>query len=82
LIIITDLTAYSFAWFGIKQPSVCWLLLGSIIGGILGIIKPIKVKITKVFFNFLTIAIIITSLIIPLLNCYLLTQINTDTCNF
>ncbi|MBG1269866.1 hypothetical protein [Nostoc sp. WHI] len=77
-----EVSAYSFAWFGINQPSVGWLLLGLLIGGSLGFIQGMKTvkqySIFKVmnFVRFSTIAVIL----IVFLSGYLATFIKIKIC--
>ncbi len=81
---IIEVSAYSFAWFGIKQPSVGWLLLGLLIGGSLGFFQGVRTikqySIFKVisFVRFSTIAIVL----IVFLSGYLATFINFENLCF
>ncbi|MBW4502169.1 MAG: AAA-like domain-containing protein [Scytonema hyalinum WJT4-NPBG1] len=79
LLVLTDLTAYSFTWFGIKDPSFCWLLLGSLIGAIRGIMSAIR---TKISYSLITVSIttLLVVLAIPLLNFYLISKFPRSGC--
>jgi hypothetical protein len=41
-ILFIDLNAYFVKWIGIDQPAIGWFVLGSLIGGVVGLIQALK----------------------------------------
>ncbi|NER52645.1 MAG: hypothetical protein F6J92_39600 [Symploca sp. SIO1A3] len=41
-IIILDYFSISFMWIGIKNPSIAWLVLGTLIGIVVGLVQGLK----------------------------------------